>query len=56
MNKCTKESIMNHEQECPIIKTTKIIAYTIGAGAIILLGMIMYHGVYLGGFTNNMSF
>ena len=50
------QSTLNHEQECPIIKTTKVICYIIGIGATILLGVIMYHGVYLGGFDGKMNF
>ena len=46
----------NTENDCPMIMTTKIISYVVATGALALLGMIMYHGVYLGGFTNNMNF
>ena len=46
----------DHEKECPMIKTTKIISYTVATFMMVMLGMIMYHGVILGGFTNNMNF
>lgn len=46
----------DHEKECPIIKMTKVISYVVATGAIAMLGMILYHGVILGGFTNSMNF
>ena len=38
---------------CPYLKIGKVVIGTIVLG---LIGMIVYHGVVLGGFTNNMSF
>ena len=38
---------------CPYLKIGKVVIGTIVLG---LIGMIVYHGVVLGGFTNSMSF
>ena len=45
-----------HETECPFIKVTKAISYTIALGSVVLLGYIIKHGVIDGGFTNAMAF
>ena len=49
------EEMKQHEQECPFIQMTKVISYVVVGISVVLLGMIMYHGVILGGFTNNLS-
>ena len=55
----TKQEFEQYKKECddmcncPYLKTTKIVIGVIVLG---LTGLILYHGVVLGGFTNNMSF
>ena len=55
----TKQEFEQYKKECddmcncPYLKTTKSI---IGSIVIVLTGVILYHGVVLRGFTNNINF
>ena len=55
----TKQEFEQYKAECdamcncPYLKTGKII---IGGLLLGLLGLILYHGVYLGEFTNKLNF